>query len=214
MKLKEYLEKFPFIGIMRGIKPEEVVACASVLTSKGFRIIETPLNSPDPFRSIHLMAESYGEIALIGAGTVTEVEQVKQVQKAGGKLIVSPNCDPEIIKATKQCGLVSIPGVATPTEAIAAIKAGADALKLFPTEMISPAAVKAMRAILPPETLLIPVGGINTSNWRPYLHAGAAGFGLGSSLYKEKMALDQLEDTAEQFQQKWLEHINLIKTDG
>jgi 2-dehydro-3-deoxyphosphogalactonate aldolase len=208
MKLKKYLEEFPFIGIMRGIRPEEAVACASVLIDKGFRIIETPLNSPDPFRSIHLMAESYGETALIGAGTVTEVEQVSQVQKAGGKLIFSPNCDPKVIKATKECGLISIPGVATPTEAFAAIKAGADALKLFPTEIITPAAVKAIRATLPSETLLIPVGGINPSNWLPYLHAGAAGFGLGSSLYKEKMVLDKLEDTAEKFRQKWLEYIN------
>ena len=205
MKLKDSLEKFPFIGIMRGIRPTEAVAFAKALVDKSFRIIETPLNSPDPLSSIKFMAESYGDIALIGAGTVTEVEQVKQVQKAGGSLIVSPNCDPEVIRATKNCGLLSIPGVATPTEAIAAVKAGADALKLFPSEIISPGAVKAILAILPPETLLIPVGGINASNWQPYLQAGARGFGLGSSLYKKGMSLELLADNAEQFRQTWLD---------
>lgn len=203
MKLQKYLEKFPFIGIMRGIRPKEAVAFSSVLVDKGFRIIETPLNSPDPFASIAFMAERYGKVTLIGAGTVTEIDQVRQVQKAGGSLIVSPNCDPDVIKATKQCGLISIPGVATPTEAITAIKAGADALKLFPTEILSPAAVKAIRAILPPETLLIPVGGINAANWQPYLQAGAHGFGLGSSLYKQEMSLEQLTENAELFQQAW-----------
>lgn len=198
-KLAEYLKKFPFIAITRGIKPSEAVDCAEALASAGFLIIETPLNSPEPFTTIKLMAEHLGGKVLIGAGTVTQVDQVEEVQAAGGKIIVSPNCNPEIIKKTKKCGLISIPGVATPTEAFAALQAGADALKLFPAEAIPPAAVTAMGAVLPPDTLLIPVGSIAYNNWQPYFQAGARGFGLGSSLYAKGISKEELKVRANNF---------------
>ncbi len=203
MKLKNFLASFPFIAITRGLRPEEAVPCAGTLIGAGFRIIENPLNSPEPFDSIQRMADQYGETALIGAGTVTEPAQVERVKKAGGQLIISPHCDIEVIKATKDCGLLSIPGVVTPTEAMTAIRAGADALKLFPSEIITPAAVKAMRAILPADMLLIPVGGISSSNWLPYLQAGANGFGLGSSLYKQAISSSQLAENALKFTDSW-----------
>lgn len=205
MDLKKFLAKFPFIAITRGILPDEVPACGLVLIEAGFTILETPLNSPDAYTSIRLMKEHFGGQALVGAGTVTEPTQVAEVEKAGGTLIISPHCDVDVIRATKERGLISIPGIATPTEAMTALKAGADALKIFPGEMISPAAVKAMRAILPPQTLLLPVGGITSENWQPYFRAGAAGFGLGSSLYKAGYSLETLKENALRFANTWSE---------
>ncbi|MDJ0624302.1 MAG: 2-dehydro-3-deoxy-6-phosphogalactonate aldolase [Desulfocapsaceae bacterium] len=192
MKLKDSLREFPFIAITRGLEPHQAVHCIEILIQAGFTIIENPLNSPRPFESIQSMAKYAGEKALIGAGTVTKVSQVELVKHAGGRVIVSPHCDIKIIKQTKKSGLVSIPGVATPTEAMVALNAGADALKLFPAEIISPAAVKAIRAVLPAETLLILVGGINSTNWQTYSEAGASGFGIGSSLYKPGISGEQL----------------------
>ncbi len=204
MDLKNYFDKFPFIAITRGLRVEEAISCGSVLRDAGFNIIENPLNSPDPYRSINVLAEKLGDHLLIGAGTVLTVEQVIQVKDAGGKVIISPNCDSAVIEATKECGLLSIPGVATPTEALNAIKAGADALKLFPAEILPPAALKAMRAILPPGTLLIPVGSIDEKNWQAYRSAGAAAFGLGSSLYKPGISLTRLKERAETFLDSWM----------
>ncbi len=199
MNLTDLLHYFPFIAITRGILPEEAVDCAGILYNSGFRIIETPLNSPEPLRSIRLMADLFEDRALVGAGTVTSVEQVEQVREAGGRLVVSPHCDPALIRESKRCGLISIPGVVTPTEAFTALQAGADALKLFPAEIVTPKAVRAMRAVLPKAALLIPVGSIHAGNWQEYVEAGANGFGLGSSLYRKGIAVAELQGRAETF---------------
>lgn len=203
MELLQSLKTFPFIAITRGITPDEASSITNILYEEGFRIIENPLNSPDPLTSIRKMSEAVGDTALIGAGTVTDPEQVVLVKEAGGKLIISPHFDPAIIRETKRQGLLSIPGVATPTEAITALKTGADALKLFPAELITPQIVKAIRAVLPPDTLLLPVGSITSENWQPYMTAGASGFGLGSSLYKKDVSLDQLRERAQAFGRSW-----------
>lgn len=210
MNFIQSLKSFPFIAITRGITPEEAVEYAGLLLQEGFQIIENPLNSPEPYATISHMATHFGESALIGAGTVTKPEQVLKIRDSGGKLIISPHCDIEIIRATKECGLISIPGIATPTEAMTAIHAGADALKLFPAELITPAVVKAMRAILPDDIPLIPVGGIHSSNWQPYLQAGAQAFGLGSSLYKKGMSAEQLAENAKKFRTAFLDPDNTM----
>jgi 2-dehydro-3-deoxyphosphogalactonate aldolase len=181
--LASALSTCPLIAILRGITPPEAVPIGAVLIEAGFRVVEVPLNSPDPFASIALLAKAYGSQALIGAGTVTTVEDVARVANAGGTLIVMPHSDPLIIRAAKARNMTVAAGVATPTEAFAALAAGADALKLFPAEMISPAAVKAMRAVLPKIARLIPVGGISAANIAAYRAAGADGFGIGSTLY-------------------------------
>lgn len=199
MNLRKLLRKFPFIAILRGIKTTEASDVCRILINGGFRIIEVPLNSPSPYESIRVMAESFGSEILIGAGTVLEVAQVDQVAEAGGRLIVSPNCDPEVIVYAKSLGLICLPGVATPTEAFNALKAGADGLKIFPAELVSVAAIKAMKAVLPPATLMIPVGGINAGNWQDFVVSEEMGFGLGSSLYKAGMSLDELQANADTF---------------
>jgi 2-dehydro-3-deoxyphosphogalactonate aldolase len=173
----------PLIAILRGITPGEATHIGAVLVETGLRVIEVPLNSPDPFASIETLARSYGDTAVIGAGTVMTVDDVARVAGAGGKLIVMPHSDPQIIRAAKAHGLTVAPGIATPTEAFAALAAGADALKLFPAEMSPPAVVKAMRAVLPKEVQLIPVGGLSAANIPAYRAAGANAFGIGSTLY-------------------------------
>lgn len=203
MKLKRYLENFPFIAITRGIKPADALSSCSILYDAGFRVIEATLNSPEPYASIEHMAAGYGDRALIGAGTVLAVEQVERVRDAGGEIIISPHCDPAIIEMTKKCGLISLPGVSTPTEVMTAISAGADALKLFPAEIIGLAGLKAIKAVIPEDTLLVPVGGIDEDNYRPYLLAGAVACGLGSSLYKAGMSVDNLKNRAEVFRDRW-----------
>jgi 2-dehydro-3-deoxyphosphogalactonate aldolase len=171
------------VAILRGITPPEAVAVGQVLVNAGFAIIEVPLNSPDPLQSIRLLREHCPQ-ALVGAGTVLTPSQVQDVQAAGGQLVVSPHCDTQVIAATLRCGMVSLPGVFTPTEAFAALAAGAHALKVFPAEASSPAALKAMLAALPAGTAMLPVGGIHAQNLGPWHAAGAAGFGIGSNLYK------------------------------
>ncbi len=203
MDILGMLKTFPFIAITRGIHPDAAVQYATAFADAGFQIIETPLNSPKPLESINNMSNHFGNSVLIGAGTVITVEQVEQVKEAGGRVIFSPHCDPAIIGKTKELGLISIPGVATPTEASTALAAGADALKLFPAESISPAALKALKAVLPEETPLIPVGGIDVSTWQPYYNAGAFAFGLGSSLYSPSMPLEETVARAEAFRKSW-----------
>jgi len=205
MEFDQYLDSFPFIAITRGIKPGDAAVSCGILYDAGFRVIETPLNSPAPYQSIKFMSVAFGDRALIGAGTVITVDQIKQVRNAGGKVIISPHCDPELITKTKQYGLVSIAGIATPTEAMMAIKAGADALKLFPSEIIQPAGLKALKAVIPVDTPLIPVGGIDEHNFKSYLLAGAKACGLGSSLYKAGMSCEELRQRAEIFRDKWQE---------
>lgn len=183
-----YMAECPLVAILRGVEPHEVEAIGGALIDAGFRIIEVPLNSPDPLDSIARLARRFGEEALIGAGTVLDCEDVKRVADSGGRLVVSPNTDPHVIVASVAAGLVSAPGYFTPTEAIVAISAGAHAIKLFPAEAASPTVVKAHRAILPQGVPLIVVGGITPESLPAYFAAGANGFGLGSALYAPGLA--------------------------
>jgi 2-dehydro-3-deoxyphosphogalactonate aldolase len=175
--------QLPLVAILRGLAPAEAAPIGRALYDAGFRLIEVPLNSPDPLASIATLRRELPDDALVGAGTVLGVDAVASVRDAGGELIVMPHADVAVIRAAKDRGLVCVPGVATPTEAFAALAAGADALKLFPAELVTPAALKSMRAVLPPGTALLPVGGITPERMRSYREAGAAGFGLGSALY-------------------------------
>lgn len=201
MSLARRLERFPFVAILRGVKPDEAGAIGQVLVDEGFDIIEVPLNSPAPLESIRRLVARLGDRALIGAGTVLRHEEVAGVAQAGARLAVMPNADREVVLEAKRLGLVAIPGFATPTEAFAMLRAGADALKLFPAEASSPAVLGAMRAVLPAGALVLPVGGINARNFAPWRSAGAAGFGLGSALYKAGMAPDEVRQRAREFAQ-------------
>ena len=169
----------------------------------GFRLIEVPLNSPDPFRSIEALAGRFGGEALVGAGTVMSADEAGRVVGAGGRLVVMPHSDPEVIRAAKRAGAWCLPGVATPTEGFAALKAGADALKLFPGESLPPSAVKAWKAVFPPAVRLLPVGGISPETMADYVAAGAAGFGIGSALYKPGIDAAEIARRAEAFVQAW-----------
>lgn len=184
------------IAILRGIRPQQANEVADTLIDAGFRCIEVPLNSPSALESIENLARHCGDRCLVGAGTVTRVEDVEQVSAAGGKLIVSPNCNQDVIRRTKQLDLTSVPGCVTPSEAFAALDAGADALKLFPAEIMSPAAVAAIRSVLPASSQLWIVGGIHAGNMPDYLNAGANGFGIGSSLFKPGKSLQQIASDA------------------
>ncbi len=201
--LKQAMAQNGLIAILRGLRPEESVAIGEVLYDAGFRIIEVPLNSPQPFDSIRLLRNSLPADCLIGAGTVLSAEQVQQVKAAGGQLIVMPHSDPVVLKAAKEADLYLAPGVVTPTEAFAALAAGADVLKLFPAESLTPAVVKALLAVLPKGTALVPVGGISPDNMQPFLDAGVAGFGLGSGLFKPGMTVQQVADNARAYAQAW-----------
>ncbi len=174
----------PLIAILRGVTPDEAVDICEACIDAGITQIEVPLNSPDPFSSIQQMANVFGHKALIGAGTVLSTDDVGRVAQAGGKLVVSPNCDQRVIAATKAAGMQSWPGVMTPTECFAALKAGADGLKIFPASLIGPSGITAIRAVLPPETQVFAVGGAGADNFGEWIAAGADGFGIGSALYK------------------------------
>lgn len=196
---RSHLADCPLIAIIRGVTPLEVESVGSALLDAGFRIIEVPLNSPDPLASIERLARLAGNGATVGAGTVLSTEDVRRVADAGGRIIVSPNTDAQVIAATAAAGLVASPGYFTPSEAFAALKAGAHALKLFPAEAAGPAVVKAQLAVLPRDIPLIVVGGIRPDNMRPFVEAGAAGFGLGSSLYKPGMTAGEVGRNARAF---------------
>jgi len=180
------------IAILRGITPTEATAAAEVLIDAGITSIEVPLNSPDPFVSIKSMVDAFGDDALIGAGTVLSVEDVNRVAQAGGKLVVSPNMDPRVIVATKTAGLQSWPGVMTPTECFAALKNGADGLKIFPGNLLGPDGLKAIRAVLPQGTQVYAVGGAGPDNFAQWFAASADGFGIGSALYKPGMSISDI----------------------
>ena len=177
------MRELPLVAILRGLKPIEALDIGLVLVEAGFRLIEVPLNSPQPLDSIAALKTQFPQ-ALVGAGTVLKAEEVRAVAAAGGELIVAPNFNRDVVAETVKLGLVSLPGILTPTEAFAALDAGAHGLKLFPSEIASPAVVKALLAVLPKGTPIVPVGGIGADNMKGWRDAGAAGFGLGSSLYK------------------------------
>jgi 2-dehydro-3-deoxyphosphogalactonate aldolase len=194
--LHRYLDQCALVAILRGVTPDEAEAVGDAIREGGIRIIEVPLNSPDPLASIERLAKKFGDSMLVGAGTVLTVEQVAQIRDAGGRIIVSPDTNAEVVAASAQAGLVSSPGYFTPSEALAAIRAGATALKLFPAEGASPSVLKAHLAVLPREVPLMIVGGIKPDTMGPWLDAGATGFGLGSGLYKPgQSAAETLDKT-------------------
>jgi 2-dehydro-3-deoxyphosphogalactonate aldolase len=186
-----YLDQCPLIAIIRGVTPGEAEAIGDALIEGGIRIIEVPLNSPDPLASIERLAKKLGERALVGAGTVLRAEDVARVRDAGGRIIVSPDTNIDVIAATASAGLVASPGYFTPSEAFAAIRAGATALKLFPAEAASPAVLRAQLAVIPREVPILAVGGIKPDNMRPWLDAGASGFGLGGGLYQPSQSPEE-----------------------
>lgn len=189
----------PLIAILRGVRPDEVVGIGEELVAAGFTLIEVPMNSPDPLDSVARLVDALGDRAMIGAGTVLTVGQVAAMRDAGGRMVISPNANVDVIRASAAAGLVSLPGIATPSEALAALDAGATALKLFPAEAASPAVLKAMRAILPSELRVLPVGGIVPEGMAPWRQAGAAGFGLGSALYKPGLTAAEVGANARAF---------------
>ncbi len=183
-RFAEAIAAMPIVAILRGVKPDEVIAVAQAIFEAGVRVIEVPLNSPDPLTSIASLATHFGDRAIVGAGTVLTVEDVARCKEAGAQIIVSPNMNPDVIRATVAAGMISAPGCLTPTEAFAALDAGAHAVKLFPGELISAAAVKAMRAVLPKQAIVLVVGGVSADLINQYQEAGANGFGIGGAIYR------------------------------
>jgi 2-dehydro-3-deoxyphosphogalactonate aldolase len=194
--------RLPLIAVLRGLQPGEAPAIGAALVQSGWGLIEVPLNSPQPLQSIAALAKLLPD-ALVGAGTVLDTQQVRDVHAAGGRLIVAPNFDADVVREARRLQMACLPGVLTASEAFAALRAGATGLKLFPAEMIPPAAVKALRAVLPRDTWLIPVGGIGIGNMDAYRAAGADGFGIGSSLYKPGMSASEVEQKALDFAAAW-----------
>jgi 2-dehydro-3-deoxyphosphogalactonate aldolase len=201
-KFENVLQTLPLVAILRGIAPNEALAIGQALHDAHWGLIEVPLNSPDPIQSIALLAAHYPQ-ALVGAGTVLTVQQVREVHAAGGQLVVAPNFDAAVVQEALRRDMVCLPGVMTPTEAFAALAAGAHGLKLFPAELITPAAVKALRAVLPTRTRLLPVGGITPDNMAAYRSTGASGFGIGSALYKRGMTAQAVGAQARRFALAW-----------
>lgn len=192
----------PLVAILRGLTPREALPVGRALAGAGFSVIEVPLNSPDPLQSIRILADALPD-AVVGAGTVLTTAQVRDVHAAGGRLVVAPNFDAAVVQTARALGLDCLPGVATATEAFAALAAGATGLKLFPAEMIPPAAVKALRAVLPRDAKLLPVGGITPDNMGTYRAAGADGFGIGSSLYAPGLDAAAVGESAQRFRAAW-----------
>jgi 2-dehydro-3-deoxyphosphogalactonate aldolase len=203
MQIQSYLDRLPLIAILRGVTPDVVVPIGQALVAAGFVMIEVPLNSPEPLRSIRMLRDRLPDSVLVGAGTVTRAEQVRDVADAGGALIVMPHGDAEVVRAAKSMGLYCTPGISTPTEGFAALASGADALKLFPAEILTPRVLKALRSVFPAETHFLPVGGITPDNMDGYVAAGAAGFGLGSALYRPGDAVATVAASARAFVAAW-----------
>jgi len=202
-RLAAAMARLPLVAILRGLRPDEAEGVGLALERAGFALIEVPLNSPQPFDSIATLRRVLRAETLVGAGTVTRVEDVRQLQQIGADLVVMPHADIAVIRAAKAAGLLCVPGVATPTEAFAALDAGADALKLFPAELVTPAVMKAMRAVLPAHVPLLPVGGIVPPSLAPWRRAGASGFGLGSALYVPGADAATVARHAAEFVQAW-----------
>jgi 2-dehydro-3-deoxyphosphogalactonate aldolase len=196
-------DALPLVAILRGLVPDEAEAVGTTLVEAGFSLIEVPLNSPEPFASIAKLARALPPEVVVGAGTVLDPADVGRLQESGGRLVVMPHGDPEVIRTAKAAGLACLPGVATPTEGFAALKAGAAALKLFPAEVMGPATLTAWRAVFPKATRFLPVGGITPETMGPWRTAGAAGFGLGSALFKPGMAADEVGRRARAFVGAW-----------
>ena len=201
-RFHQALEALPLVAILRGLTPAEAPAVGQALWDSGWRLMEVPLNSPDPLESIARLARAHPE-ALVGAGTVMSAEQVREVKRAGGQLVISPHLDPAVVEEALAQGMLSLPGVLTPSEAFAALRLGAHALKIFPAEMSSPAAVQALRAVLPREVRVLPVGGISVDNMAAFRRAGASGFGIGSSLYKPGRTAEEVRAQGQAFAQAW-----------
>jgi 2-dehydro-3-deoxyphosphogalactonate aldolase len=201
--LASFTDRLPLVAILRGVTPDEILPVGEALVDAGFTILEVPLNSPEPFASIARLVRRFGDEVLIGAGTMRTPADLDALVEAGGRLMVTPHGDPDLIRAAKQRGLLTLPGIATPTEAFAAIDAGTDGLKLFPAEMIPPTVVKAMRAVLPKSMPLFPVGGIEPGTMAAYRAAGANGFGLGSALYKPGLSTPEVAERARAFVEAW-----------
>lgn len=193
----------PLIAILRGLTPADAIDVTGVLVEAGITMIEVPLNSPDPLRSIALMQETFGAVARIGAGTVVKPDQARAVADAGGTFVVSPNCDPDVIRTTKALGLGSYPGVFTPTECFAALHSGADALKIFPASLMGPAGLQAIRAVLPRQTEIYAVGGVGPEDFPAWIAAGVTGFGLGSSLFRPDWPVSRIRDEASAAVASW-----------
>lgn len=202
MKLP-WLQPLPLIAILRGVTPDEVIAVGTTLADAGFHVIEVPLNSPRPFDSIERLVRELETRCTVGAGTVMSVEDVGRVADAGGRLIVTPHTDPAVIQAAKKGNLHCTPGTATPSEAFAALRAGADAIKAFPAEQITPKVLRAWRAVLPQDVDVLPVGGITPAGMADYVRAGATGFGIGSALYKPGRSIAKISAAAQSFVSAW-----------
>ena len=199
---RQALEHLPLVAILRGLRPQDAVAVGQSLWRSGWRMLEVPLNSPDPLQSIALLVDALPQ-ALVGAGTVLSSHQVREVHQAGGRLIVSPHFDPDVLSTTLKLGLVCLPGVLTPTEAFGALQLGASGLKLFPAEACTPAVLKAMRAVLPPAAVVLPVGGIQLEHLAGWRQAGASGLGLGSAVYRPGQSALEVERQAQGWAQAW-----------
>jgi 2-dehydro-3-deoxyphosphogalactonate aldolase len=201
MRVESAVEASGLVAILRGIEPARAVDTTAVLYAAGIRVIEVPLNSPDPFASIAALAAAHGSDCLIGAGTVLDLEAVRRTYAAGGRLIVAPNCDPQVIHGALQMGMQVMPGIATATEAFSAIRAGATQLKLFPAVTYGPRHLQALSAVLPPAVQVFPVGGVGAADIPAWLAAGAAGFGFGSELFRPEYDLAEIERRARQLAQ-------------
>ena len=199
IRWERVLSERPLIAILRGLRPEEAVDIGEALVAAGILCAEVPLNSPDAPASIAILRERFGHTLMVGAGTVLSVQDVAMVAAGGAELIVSPNTNPAVIAATKAAGLISLPGFATPSEAFAALEAGANALKAFPTDLVSPAALRALREVLPPRVPVLPVGGVSKEKMADYRKAGAAGFGIGSAIYRRGSPANAVLKNAKEF---------------
>ena len=200
---QDALKTLPLVAILRGLRPAEALGVGEMLVKAGFRIVEVPLNSPDPFDSIKLLVQALGKRAIVGAGTVLNVADVETLHAVGGQICISPSANPDVIRRAKQLGMISFPAFFTPTEAFSAIAAGADAIKLFPAELAGTTGLKAMRAVLPKTVPVFPVGGVTPDNMKDFLDAGAAGFGIGSAVFKPGDTPEIVYKKARAFVEGW-----------
>lgn len=198
-RLADALRRAPVLAVLRGVTPEEAPAVGDALIEAGLTILEVTLDSPSPFESLRRLADRYGDRALIAAGTVLKADQAAAAAAAGAQMIVAPNFAPAVVAATRAAGVISCPGVMTPSEAFAALDAGADALKLFPGDALAPKAVKGLRAVLPKDARLIVTGGVDEANARDFIEAGADGVGVGSALFAPGRPPATIRDSAERF---------------